>query len=50
MKRIDGSRNVALNPCVIASQTLADKLKVPVGEAVAWATVFKRPELARAEA
>lgn len=39
----DASLNIALNGVRVLDQRLADKLKVPVGETVAWALAFPRP-------
>lgn len=40
----DASRNVAVNGVRVLSQKVADRARVPVGEVVAWAVAFPRPE------
>jgi len=40
MKQTDPASNVALNGIVINDQLQADKLRVPLGETVAWTVAF----------
>jgi hypothetical protein len=44
-KKQDASLDVTLNGVRVTSQRIADRLRVPVGEKVAWAIAFPRPEL-----
>jgi len=43
MKHLDASLNIALNGIRVLDPQLADKLKVPVGEIVAYAIALPRP-------
>ena len=41
-KRHDAANDVTLNGVRVMDQRLADKLRVPLGETVAWAVAFPR--------
>jgi hypothetical protein len=43
LERQDASRDASLNGVRIENERLSDKLRVPMGEVVAWATAFPRP-------
>lgn len=45
--KVDASMNEALNGVVIASQRIADQLRIPMGARAAWAVAFPRPEFGR---